>query len=49
MFVADVAEVPMWLKEGAGFFLMSSDHGFMLAGAKSLTATFADARTKSAI
>lgn len=49
MFVADVSEVPMWLKEGASFFLMSSDHGFMLAGAKSLAASFADARAKAGV
>ena len=49
MFVADVSEVPMWLTEGAGFFLMSSDHGLMLAGAKSLAATFADARAKAGV
>ena len=49
MFIADPTEAATWLKEGAGLFLMGSDHGFMLAGAKSLASAFADARAKAGV
>ena len=40
MFVANLAEIPRWREEGVGFFVLSSDHAFLQAGAKSLLATF---------
>lgn len=36
MFVGDVDEVPRWIEAGASLFLLASDHGFMLQGAKQL-------------
>ncbi len=38
MFVANVDEVNVWQARGASLFLLSSDHGFMLAGARDLVA-----------
>lgn len=38
MFVARVDDVPGWVAKGASLFLLSSDHGFMLAGAAALVA-----------
>lgn len=37
MFVANLDEVPRWRAAGASLFLLSSDHGMMLAGAKALS------------
>lgn len=36
MFVARVDDVPFWASRGASLFLLSSDHGFLLAGAADL-------------
>jgi 2-keto-3-deoxy-L-rhamnonate aldolase RhmA len=47
MFVGDLSELPMWISAGVSLFLLNSDHGFMLAGAKSLKATFDNAVTNS--
>ena len=41
MFLSDPSEIPGWLDKGANLFLLGSDHGFMLAGAKALTEQFA--------
>jgi 2-keto-3-deoxy-L-rhamnonate aldolase RhmA len=38
MFVAKIDDVPFWATRGASLFLLSSDHGFLLAGAKDLLA-----------
>jgi len=38
MFVARVADVPIWADRGASLFLLGSDHGFVLAGAAALVA-----------
>lgn len=38
MFLARVGDVPEWSAKGANLFLLSSDHGFMLAGAAALMA-----------
>jgi 2-keto-3-deoxy-L-rhamnonate aldolase RhmA len=43
MFVGDLSELPMWISAGVSLFLLSSDHSFMLAGAKSLKDTFDNA------
>lgn len=43
MFVGDLSELPMWISAGVSLFLLNSDHGFMLAGAKSLRDTFDNA------
>lgn len=40
MFVGDISEVPYWQERGASFFLLGSDHGFLLSGAETLVATF---------
>ncbi|MEM6410380.1 MAG: aldolase/citrate lyase family protein [Pseudomonadota bacterium] len=37
MFTSNLDEIPKWRGLGASFFLLSSDHGFMLAGAAVLT------------
>ncbi len=36
MFLSRVEDVPMWRSKGASLFLLSSDHGFLLCGAKQL-------------
>ncbi len=41
MFLSDPSEIPGWIEKGANLFLLGSDHGFMLAGAKALTEQFA--------
>ena len=41
MFVGDTKEVPRWQEAGASFFLLSSDHGFILQGARALVDGFA--------
>ncbi|MGB0938682.1 MAG: HpcH/HpaI aldolase family protein [Colwellia sp.] len=43
MFVGDLSELPMWIEAGVSLFLLNSDHGFLLAGAKSLKSTFDNA------
>lgn len=40
MFVANVDEVAIWQAQGASLFLLSSDHGFILSGARELVARF---------
>ena len=40
MFVPQVDECNIWREQGASFFLLSSDHGFILGGANSLLAKF---------
>ncbi|MEP1470987.1 MAG: aldolase/citrate lyase family protein [Halieaceae bacterium] len=40
MFIGDIEEVPHWQQAGASFFLLSSDHAFLLQGARSLAETF---------
>ena len=47
MFVGDLSELPHWISAGVSLFLLNSDHGFMLAGAKSLKATFDNAVSNS--
>ena len=36
MFLARADDIPLWTGKGATLFLLGSDHGFMLAGAKAL-------------
>lgn len=36
MFTADHSEIPDWVKRGASFFLLSSDHSFIAQGARLL-------------
>lgn len=43
MFVADLNELPLWLEMGVSLFLLSSDHSFLLSGAKALKNTFEQA------
>ncbi|TPG48309.1 HpcH/HpaI aldolase family protein [Sphingomonas glacialis] len=38
MFLARVADVPLWTAKGASLFLLGSDHGFLLGGAGGLIA-----------
>lgn len=40
MFLSDAAEIPHWRERGASFFLLSSDHGFLLQGAQRLADNF---------
>ncbi len=40
MFVADPAEADRWRDQGASLFLLSSDHGFLSAGARTLARGF---------
>lgn len=40
MFVANVDEVSVWQEQGANLFLLTSDHGFILSGARELVARF---------
>ena len=49
MFVPDVAEAADWMKEGAGLFILGSEHSFMLAGAKTLAAGFATAKADAGL
>lgn len=42
MFVGDASEVPRWQSAGASFFLLSSDHSFLISGAKGLVSAFRD-------
>ena len=43
MFVSDMDEIAHWRAAGASLFILSSDHGFLLAGAKALYSRFHDA------
>lgn len=36
MFLARAGDIPLWTAKGATLFLLGSDHGFLLAGAKAL-------------
>jgi 2-keto-3-deoxy-L-rhamnonate aldolase RhmA len=36
MFVANPAEARTWMAQGASLFVLGSDHGFLLAGARQL-------------
>ena len=38
MFLARTEDVPAWVEKGASLFLLGSDHGFMLAGARAMAA-----------
>ena len=38
MFVSDHSEIADWVERGASFFLLASDHNFMLSGAQQLSA-----------
>ena len=38
MFVSDLAEVPRWREAGASLFLLGSDHGFLVSGARAMRA-----------
>ena len=40
MFVGDLSEIPKWQALGASLFLLSSDHGFLLEGARNLVERF---------
>ena len=40
MFVGNLDEVPHWQEAGASLFLLSSDHSFLMQGARSLAARF---------
>lgn len=40
MFVGNLHELAYWKEKGVSLFLLSSDHGFMLSGAKALRETF---------
>lgn len=42
MFVANMDEIPSWKQQGASLFLLGSDHGFILSGAKQLVEQFRD-------
>lgn len=39
MFLARPSDIPQWAAKGASLFLLGSDHGFLLAGAKALVET----------
>jgi 2-keto-3-deoxy-L-rhamnonate aldolase RhmA len=45
MYTPSIAEVPAWSAIGASFYILSSDHSLLLAGARALRADF-DARIK---
>jgi 2-keto-3-deoxy-L-rhamnonate aldolase RhmA len=38
MFLARSSDIPHWRARGATFFLLGSDHGFILSGAAALVA-----------
>lgn len=40
MFTPSIAEIPRWKTAGASLFLLDSDQGFLLKGARGLTGTF---------
>lgn len=41
-FISDFAELPFWRERGVSFFLLESDHTFLLRGAETLVRTFGD-------
>lgn len=41
-FIGDLAELPFWLERGVSFFLLESDHTFLLRGAELLVRAFHD-------
>lgn len=41
-FVGDLAELPFWLDRGVSFFLLESDHTFLLRGAETLDRLFSN-------
>ncbi len=41
MFTPSIDEIPRWRAAGASLFLLGSDHGFVLSGARELAAAFA--------
>lgn len=43
-FIGDLGELPFWLERGVSFFLLESDHTFLLRGADALFRAFAAAR-----
>jgi 2-keto-3-deoxy-L-rhamnonate aldolase RhmA len=43
LFLANTDEVAFWIERGVSFFLIGSDHGFVLAGANTLAERFAAA------
>ena len=45
MFVPDINEVESWVHQGASFFLLTSDHGFILEGASSLIGKFTELKS----
>lgn len=44
MFTPTVEETAVWMKEGASFFLLASDHAFLMSGAQALMDGFQKAR-----
>lgn len=42
-FISDLAELPFWQQRGVSFFLLESDHTFLLRGADTLVRAFTDA------
>jgi hypothetical protein len=40
MFVPKLEDVPMWMAQGASYFLLESDQSFLLRGAESLVQRF---------
>lgn len=42
MFTPSIAEIPRWKTAGASLFLLDSDQGFLLKGAKALTDSFSE-------
>lgn len=42
-FISDLAELPFWLDQGVSFFLLESDHTFLLRGADKLVSAFGKA------
>ena len=41
-FIGDLAELPFWRERGVSFFLLESDHTFLLRGAETLVRAFGD-------
>ena len=49
MFVGNLSELSHWQSLGVSFYLLGSDHSFLLSGAKQLRADFESATSKSKI
>jgi 2-keto-3-deoxy-L-rhamnonate aldolase RhmA len=47
MFIRATDEISRWLGEGATFYMVGSDHGFLKEGARSLVSAFHQSRTRS--